>query len=286
MKKRLQGLIAGILIGIILTSGVSFASQITKTAELVYNNIKIFIDGNEIVPKDANGNLVEPFIMDGTTYLPVRAVGNAFGKNVQWDGETQSVYIGNYVPKPSGSFSENELLNNFDITTYTWTKYSTYYLALVIKNNTDINCDLTADVLFKDASGNLVGADKNSTDAFEAHQETCLIFSNDIEFSDFSYELNVSKVKYYDCITSSLTTQITQLPEKAIISITNNGSKPAKYVEYNILFFKNGKVINRDWGYVTDDDDEIKIGCTETDESTCYEKYDDIKIFLSAYAEK
>lgn len=94
MKKRLQGLIAGVLIGAMLTSGAVFAKQISESAELFYNNIKIYIDGGEIVPKDANGNTVEPFIYNGTTYLPVRAISNAFGKDVEWDGAAQSVYIG------------------------------------------------------------------------------------------------------------------------------------------------------------------------------------------------
>ena len=93
-KKRLQGLIAEILFGILLTSGDVFAKQISETAELFYNNIKIYIDGGEIVPTDANGNVIESFTINGTTYLPVRAISNAFGKDVEWDGETQSVYIG------------------------------------------------------------------------------------------------------------------------------------------------------------------------------------------------
>lgn len=94
MRKRLQGLIAGVLIGAMLTSGGVFAKQISETAELFYNNIKIYIDGGEIAPKDANGNQVEPFTISGTTYLPVRAISNALGKDVEWDGATQSVYIG------------------------------------------------------------------------------------------------------------------------------------------------------------------------------------------------
>ncbi len=94
MKKRLQGLVAGLLIATLFTGGMTFAKQISETAELFYNNIKIYIDGGEIVPKDANGNVVEPFTMNGTTYLPVRAISNAFGKDVEWDGATQSVYIG------------------------------------------------------------------------------------------------------------------------------------------------------------------------------------------------
>jgi len=52
------------------------------------------IDGAEYVPTDANGNVVEPFIYNGTTYLPVRAVANAFGKDVKWDGKNAIVYIG------------------------------------------------------------------------------------------------------------------------------------------------------------------------------------------------
>lgn len=94
MKKRVQGLVAGMLMGAMLTSGMAFSKQISETAQLFYNNIKIYIDGGEIVPKDANGNIVEPFTMNGTTYLPVRAISNVFGKDVEWDGATQSIYIG------------------------------------------------------------------------------------------------------------------------------------------------------------------------------------------------
>ena len=94
MKKRLQGIVAGMLIGALLLGGATFAKQVSEKVDIFYNNIKIFIDGTELIPKDANGNAVEPFIMNGTTYLPVRAVANAFGKDVDWDGETQTVYLG------------------------------------------------------------------------------------------------------------------------------------------------------------------------------------------------
>ncbi len=100
MKKRLQGMIAGVLIGAILTSGVVFAKQITATAELLYNNIKITINGQELLPKDANGNYVEPFTINGTTYLPVRAVASALGMDVDWDGNTSTVILSNALTAP------------------------------------------------------------------------------------------------------------------------------------------------------------------------------------------
>lgn len=85
MKKTIKGYILGILTAVMLVGTVSYA----------YNTVRIVIDNKEIIPTDADGNRVDPIIIDGTTYLPVRAVANAFGKAVYWDGETSTVYLGN-----------------------------------------------------------------------------------------------------------------------------------------------------------------------------------------------
>ena len=94
LKGKKMRVIAASVAVMLIVGVTAFAKQINETAEIFYNNIKIYIDGAEIVSKDANGNIVEPFTMNGTTYLPVRAISNAFGKEVEWDGATQSVYIG------------------------------------------------------------------------------------------------------------------------------------------------------------------------------------------------
>lgn len=52
------------------------------------------MDGELVEPKDANGQTVEPFVYNGTTYLPVRAVSNAIGKDVSRDGVEKVVYLG------------------------------------------------------------------------------------------------------------------------------------------------------------------------------------------------
>ncbi|WP_010244319.1 stalk domain-containing protein [Acetivibrio cellulolyticus] len=72
----------------------SYASSVLKTIQVSYDNIKIYVNDKLISPKDGNGKSVEPFICDGTTYLPVRAVSEALGKEVKWDGKTKSIYIG------------------------------------------------------------------------------------------------------------------------------------------------------------------------------------------------
>ena len=94
MKKRVQGLIAGVLIGAIITGGVVFAANTTTLYNVIASEIKIVIDGQKLNPTDVNGNKVEPIIYNGTTYLPVRAVANAVGKAVYWDGPNYTVYLG------------------------------------------------------------------------------------------------------------------------------------------------------------------------------------------------
>jgi hypothetical protein len=88
------GIVVTLLVLTIFIPVTALAESMTKTISITYNNIKIIIDGNSVEPKDANGNKVEPFIYNGTTYLPVRAVGEAIGKEVNWDSITKTVYLG------------------------------------------------------------------------------------------------------------------------------------------------------------------------------------------------
>lgn len=67
----------------------------TRTID-VSTGVKICIDDVELRTTDSNGNLVEAFIYNGTTYLPVRAVSEALGRPVQWDGSKKTVYIGKH----------------------------------------------------------------------------------------------------------------------------------------------------------------------------------------------
>ena len=69
------------------------AERLTRQIDAVYRDIRIIIDGEEITPTYINGKIVEPFIVDGTTYVPLRAIGEAFGKDVEWVGENSTILI-------------------------------------------------------------------------------------------------------------------------------------------------------------------------------------------------
>lgn len=97
MKRwSLKSFVLGVLTAaLVMGVAVPAMAATVKTAELYYNDIKIRLNGETLVPRDGNGNPVEPFIIDGTTYLPIRAVASALGLNVAWDGATQTVILGN-----------------------------------------------------------------------------------------------------------------------------------------------------------------------------------------------
>jgi len=100
MKKRIRTMVIAFLTAAISCITV-FAATGYQSAQIYYKNIKIIIDGEQITPKDVLGNIVDPFIMDGTTYLPVRAVSEALGMDVVWDGKTYTVYLNTpAVPPP------------------------------------------------------------------------------------------------------------------------------------------------------------------------------------------
>lgn len=88
------------------------ASTGTVQRTLSYNDIKITLDGQEITPLDANGNSVEPFIIDGTTYLPARGIASALGLDVSWDQTTKTVQLNTgSVSAPATPQSESRIIS-------------------------------------------------------------------------------------------------------------------------------------------------------------------------------
>lgn len=101
--KRLKDIMAGAGITCMAMACIVSAGALTgtKQVQVSYQNIKLVVNGQTVTPTDSKGNVVEPFTIDGTTYLPVRAVGNALGLQVGWDGATQTVTLNAQTPDGS-----------------------------------------------------------------------------------------------------------------------------------------------------------------------------------------
>ena len=69
----------------------AFASS--KRTIDVEDGIGISINGATFIPRDAAGNQVSVFIYNGTTYAPVRAIGEAMGLDVKFDSANRMVQL-------------------------------------------------------------------------------------------------------------------------------------------------------------------------------------------------
>lgn len=95
MSNKLKYFICGVVVSAMVTTNIipALASAMSKTIQVTYNDIKITMNGKQITPRDGNGNIVEPFVYEGTTYLPVRGIATALDLSVVWDGETNTVKL-------------------------------------------------------------------------------------------------------------------------------------------------------------------------------------------------
>lgn len=86
INKKMAVIIAVLILSVSLASTV-FAAGTYKTLQAWFGDIKIFRN-NQQVQLD-----VAPFIIDGTTYVPLRAISNIFNKDVTWDGTNYHIGI-------------------------------------------------------------------------------------------------------------------------------------------------------------------------------------------------
>jgi len=99
-KLQIKGFVLGMLVMFVLSGATVYAAVRTETITVTFRNIRIVIDDVPIVPRDVNGNIVEPFIWGGTTYLPARAIADALNHDVFWDESNSVIHLFSRTPVP------------------------------------------------------------------------------------------------------------------------------------------------------------------------------------------
>lgn len=71
-RQTLTGFVAGVTVSALTALLISPAAATTmKQIRVAMGDIRIYVDGNLQIPRDANGKQIEPMLYEGTTYLPV-----------------------------------------------------------------------------------------------------------------------------------------------------------------------------------------------------------------------
>ena len=181
-------------------------------------------------------------------------------------------------------WNEDDIIKNIEVTPYNYNSYNYHYLIFVLNNKSKYNCQLDVSIDFYDQSGDIVGTETETIDAFAAGTQTAVTISCDEKFKKYEYEFTASELDYYTCVTQDLSCKVNTAKKKAIVSVTNNGKNTAEFVTATALFFKNNKLVESDYVYAVDKDSEIKPGKTCKDEISCYENFDSVQVYLDGRA--
>lgn len=99
MKKMKYG-VTGFTLGALFFSGIALGA--TNKIEVSFDPVKFIVDNVDKTPANGkfnnNGSSVpSSIIYSGTTYVPLKLVGDMMGKPVGWDGKTKSILFGDSV---------------------------------------------------------------------------------------------------------------------------------------------------------------------------------------------
>jgi len=96
MKQRMQSMVIGFLLAVLLLGTVTIVTANTRTIEATYG-VNIVVNGVQQV----FSNDMMPFTSEGRTFLPVRGIADALGLDIEWVGATQTVYLTTPAPLPA-----------------------------------------------------------------------------------------------------------------------------------------------------------------------------------------
>lgn len=168
-KSFLAGMLTMALLFSLVVSASAAYAKVTKT--LSYQDIKVTLNGQQLDPRDANGTKVDPFIIDGTTYLPVRAVSESLGLDVSWNANTKTVALSGSA---SDSSSTKSMLGFYKVLEDGSRDLQSFYIDLADPSCTSLFTSKTA-VGYGGATFSEVLLEKlsNTSSALESRYENC-----------------------------------------------------------------------------------------------------------------
>lgn len=81
------------IISILFTATVFGTTTMKQIVAYINYGVSIVVDGEKQEMYDANSNRVYPISYNGTTYIPLRGMGEMLGYEVDWNNATNSVII-------------------------------------------------------------------------------------------------------------------------------------------------------------------------------------------------
>lgn len=177
----------------VLLTTPSFAMQAQKSLEVVYNNIKITYNNQEVAMDTA----LEPFLVDGSTFIPLRKMGEVFDKNVTWDAATYTVNVTDKTPAVSQSTVDELKKQVSDLTA----QLNTAKASLQEKETLVANLQKQVATL-SGSTASLDDLEDELNEDYEDYKDTDSTISLDGDKNDINVTIKVTADKWNDLSSS------------------------------------------------------------------------------------
>ncbi|CAM3514696.1 MULTISPECIES: stalk domain-containing protein [Saccharibacillus] len=101
MKKKVTAAVLTLGLTLSASAGVYAGSNLQEIRASLNSGLSLIVNGTAFTPTDGNGKALAPITYKGTTYLPVRSIGDALDTSVTYDAKNSRVVIGSTATTPS-----------------------------------------------------------------------------------------------------------------------------------------------------------------------------------------
>ncbi len=128
MKHSSKFFVGAMIIALTLLLSVNALASDSSRTITVYP-INVMVNGEVFKPKDVNRNDVLVFVYNGTTYAPLRALAEAYGLEVSYDGSRNMAVVNDpgkaAAPAPAPAPSVSSFSSRWTVTETPVTNYGT-----------------------------------------------------------------------------------------------------------------------------------------------------------------
>ncbi|MBO4862991.1 MAG: hypothetical protein J5517_01355 [Eubacterium sp.] len=180
----------------------------------------------------------------------------------------------------TAGFDAQTVAENLNITTYT--KIGEYYnqYFILIENTSSYWLDFDVSVKYYDDDDKLIGTDDSSTYAIDCGNKALFIFYPDEGFTKAEYTVVPKVDEYFIPATDAIDYDISENPDKLVVTVKNTSDKDLDNVEARAIFFKGDEVVGADVNYFMGSDYNLKAGEEVSKELCCYEEFDRYEIYI------
>lgn len=180
---------------------------------------------------------------------------------------------------------EENIADLLEIENVKWHKHyinaDHYHCDLIVTNNSQQLVEAEFSIKYFDASGNVIGVSNVSTEALAPGASHLLTANNEspYEYAEVSITSAKADDRYNGSMENVTCNDYAVNGEKVIFEVTNNGDAAVAFVRAYVLFYNGEEVVDTDYAYAIDDDDELKPGATLMAEVSTNKSFTTYRIF-------